>query len=115
MNWSTKSAAVITGVIRDNPGVTGKALFALVDAAYPFGLREHHPYKMWLRERRRLLGAHPRKTKPGICKDCQWAQAGNDTSERYCSFFAKIVADIDTCPQFRKVNKQKEEHNGIVQ
>ncbi len=28
---------------------------AAVDAAYPFGIRDHHPYKIWLRERRAYL------------------------------------------------------------
>lgn len=26
-----------------------------IDDAYPFGIRAHHPYKVWLRERARYL------------------------------------------------------------
>lgn len=27
-----------------------------VDVAYPFGIRKYHPYQMWLKARRELLG-----------------------------------------------------------
>ena len=29
-----------------------------IDAAYPFGEREHHPYKVWLRERKVFFARH---------------------------------------------------------
>lgn len=29
-----------------------------IDAAYPFGVRDHHPYKIWLDCRRKYLGRH---------------------------------------------------------
>lgn len=35
--------------------LTNAELLKLVDAAYPFGEREHHPYKVWLSERRKLI------------------------------------------------------------
>lgn len=36
------------------PADTAKA----IDAAYPFGEREHHPYKVWLRERKLFFAQH---------------------------------------------------------
>ena len=40
-----------------------KAARAMVKAAYPFGLRRHHPYKVWGEEVRRYLpGLYPRKS-----------------------------------------------------
>ena len=37
---------------------TLKARKAAIDAAYPFGEREHHPYKVWLKERRAYLARY---------------------------------------------------------
>jgi hypothetical protein len=37
-------------------GLTGAALKAHVNAAYPFGLRSHHPYKVWCSELRKRFG-----------------------------------------------------------
>lgn len=35
-----------------------------IDAAYPFGERAYHPYKIWLSEKRRWLGrVEPKKIK----------------------------------------------------
>lgn len=31
---------------------------AAIDAAYPFGQREYHPYKIWLKARRSYLGKY---------------------------------------------------------
>ena len=36
------------------PAETAKA----IDEAYPFGERAHHPYKVWLRERRLFFANH---------------------------------------------------------
>lgn len=35
--------------------IDAKELLALVDDAYPFGARSHHPYKAWLAERKILI------------------------------------------------------------
>jgi len=35
-------------------GLAGAALLKHVDEAYPFGPRQHFPYKMWLKARKRL-------------------------------------------------------------
>jgi hypothetical protein len=53
--WRRRARAVIVGVLEANPTADAATLIALVDAAYPFGPREHHPYKAWLAERRLLI------------------------------------------------------------
>lgn len=35
----------------------------IIDAAYPFGQRKYHPYKMWLIERREYLEAYGYKSR----------------------------------------------------
>lgn len=35
-----------------------KARTAIIDAAYPFGPRKYHPYKMWLKERAAYLSRY---------------------------------------------------------
>lgn len=40
-------------------GLDDAATLKHVDAAYPFGERAYHPYKMWLSERRRLVTKKP--------------------------------------------------------
>ncbi len=63
--WSKMSADAIARVVRDNPGLREagpKVLLAAIDAAYPFGERAMHPYKVWLKERSkamRMLGLMP--------------------------------------------------------
>ena len=37
-------------ILADNPQVELKKLRSEISKAYPFGLRENHPYKMWLFE-----------------------------------------------------------------
>ena len=55
--WYTHAAKVIRRAMAEatalhlDPAATKR----LVDAAYPFGERAYHPYKMWLRARRDLL------------------------------------------------------------
>lgn len=50
--WRTKSRNVILAAIKDgrDQGLEGKALEKHVSAAYPFGERAMHPYKIWLNE-----------------------------------------------------------------
>jgi hypothetical protein len=47
---------IITQVLADNPGKEEKELRQLLSAAYPFGMRKYHPYKIWLDEIKRQLG-----------------------------------------------------------
>lgn len=57
--WRDKAATVISDVIRQNPGMEQKELRKLISAAYPFGERKHHPYKIWCDEVKRQLGPQP--------------------------------------------------------
>jgi hypothetical protein len=56
--WYSWAAATITRVQREAEaqGLDAEATRRLVDAAYPFGPREHWPYRQWLKARRELLG-----------------------------------------------------------
>ncbi|WP_414527861.1 hypothetical protein [Nodularia chucula] len=48
------------------PGASPQEMKKIIDAAYPFGLRANHPYKIWLSERReyfKILGIPTRKKK----------------------------------------------------
>ena len=49
-SWADKAREVIAKVKRANPGVEGEELKKLLSAAYPFGERQYHPYKVWLKE-----------------------------------------------------------------
>jgi hypothetical protein len=54
--WRRQSRRVIEAVLKDVPAdAPEKAVREAVSAAYPFGRREHHPYKMWLVEVRHAL------------------------------------------------------------
>lgn len=56
--WRDKSSAVIQQLIQQNPGADEKTLRTLISQAYPYGQREHHPYKIWLDEVKKAM---PRK------------------------------------------------------
>jgi hypothetical protein len=53
--WRRRAQTVMLGVIEETQGQPFAAIVAAVDRAYPFGLRKHHPYKIWLDERRKLI------------------------------------------------------------
>lgn len=71
-HWRTHSRKVIQKVIAENPDKSGKELEKAISAAYPFGPRQYHPYKIWLDEVKIQTGKkvkHPyrqpvRKVKP---------------------------------------------------
>jgi hypothetical protein len=54
--WYVESLRVIAAALEDARarGLDDAATLAHVDAQYPYGLREHWPYKQWLRARRKL-------------------------------------------------------------
>jgi hypothetical protein len=60
--WYAHAASVIRQRLTEAEvqGLDAEATQRLVDAAYPFGERTNHPYRMWLRARRDLL--HPANT-----------------------------------------------------
>lgn len=69
MKWKQKAAQAIQDArhAAAQQGLDPAATLACVDAACPFGPREHHPYKMWLQERRRLCSDLP-GVKPLGCR-----------------------------------------------
>lgn len=71
-HWAETAKAAIARVVEENPGKTDDELLELIDAAYPFGRREHWPYKVWLTERRafRLSRIEPGSPLADICGAC---------------------------------------------
>lgn len=61
-HWRRKAAPIIADVLAATAGRPEHEIRAALRAAYPFGQREHHPYRIWLDEirvqtgRRRLSG-----------------------------------------------------------
>jgi len=55
------AAPIIARVLAENAGKPEVEVRAALRAAYPFGPREHHPYRIWLDEISRQRG---RRTKP---------------------------------------------------
>jgi hypothetical protein len=64
--WRDKSRSVIAAALKEGRavGLEGKALEKHVSAAYPFGLRENHPYKIWLSEFNFQVKGKTNKPKP---------------------------------------------------
>ena len=54
-SWGDRARRVIVQVLSDNPDLSGPELKKKLSQAYPFGEREYHPYKVWLREVGRAL------------------------------------------------------------
>jgi hypothetical protein len=53
--WREQARPIIAAVIARFNGEDSSALRSALRAAYPFGPREYHPYKIWLSEIRRQL------------------------------------------------------------
>lgn len=53
-NWRRVSREVIDRVVAEHKA-NGGDLKKMIDAAYPFGQRQYHPYKIWLSERKAAL------------------------------------------------------------
>ena len=63
--WRQQAAAAIREAHAAVPeGADIKERMKAIDAAYPFGQRKYHPYKMWLIERAEYLGAYGHNPKP---------------------------------------------------
>ena len=64
MTRRDKARPIIAGVIRDVGTSDMKRLREALRDAFPWGPREHHPYKIWLSEIRYQLGLSERKRTP---------------------------------------------------
>ena len=60
MSHWRKQAEIAIKKAHDNipDGATLKERMKIIDAAYPFGMRKYHPYKMWLKERAEYLSTY---------------------------------------------------------
>ena len=66
MSWREQCSPIIHEVLLQNKGKPEKEIKAALRAAYPFGLREMHPYKIWLDEikkQRKLTKSKPENKK----------------------------------------------------
>lgn len=48
--WRTKAAPIIRQVLKETKGQSEKEIRKALIDAYPFGVREYHPYKIWCDE-----------------------------------------------------------------
>lgn len=67
--WYAEAARVIDAAVERGraEGLEGERLLSAVDAAYPFGPREHYPYRAWLKARAhlcRVFGLAPPRRSP---------------------------------------------------
>jgi hypothetical protein len=64
MTWRDRCRPIIAEVIRRVGTEDDRALRRELRNAFPFGVRNYHPYKIWLDEIRVQLGTKPRPTSP---------------------------------------------------
>ena len=55
-HWRKIATPIIAKVLAETAGKTGAEVRAALRAAYPFGVRRHHPYRVWLDEIRIQTG-----------------------------------------------------------
>jgi hypothetical protein len=55
-HWRRIAAPIIARVLADNAGRPEAEVRAALRAVYPFGVRRHHPYRIWLDEIRIQTG-----------------------------------------------------------
>ena len=60
-SWRDHAAPIIAAVILENYGQTEKEIRAILRDHYPFGQREHHPYRIWCDEINVQLGIKAKK------------------------------------------------------
>lgn len=62
MSWRDKARPIIAKVLLEMRGHSPEEIDDAIFAAYPFGIRRYHPYKIWLDEVKRQR--HTRKPDP---------------------------------------------------
>jgi hypothetical protein len=73
-SWRREAAPIVEEVLRETAGQDEKVIRGALRAAYPFGERQYHPYKIWLDEIKRQRGAkwpigHKRKWENGKARE----------------------------------------------
>ncbi len=56
MTWRDHCRPIIARVLAEYSGKSVREVRAALKAAYPYGIREHHPYKIWIDEIARQMG-----------------------------------------------------------
>jgi hypothetical protein len=59
--WRDIAKPIIREVLKENAGKSEKEIRKALKEAYPWGVRQYHPYKIWLDEIRVQLGTKQRK------------------------------------------------------
>lgn len=62
--WRERCSELIRATIKENEGKSEREVRAALRAAWPWGPREHWPYRVWLDEIRRQLGKPSHLHKP---------------------------------------------------
>lgn len=68
MTRRQEAQSVIAQIQRANPQAKGETLRKLLSDAYPFGIKENHPYKIWLEEVNKVCG-RSKRAKPVMTKE----------------------------------------------
>ena len=55
-SWRDRARPIIEKVLQETKGKDEKEIRQALRDAYPFGMREYHPYKIWCDEIRRQRG-----------------------------------------------------------
>jgi len=76
-NWRKRAREVINKARAENPKARGDELRAILKPLYPFGPREMHPYKMWLKEVKLACGASRKKNLNSL-KGKSWLDCRED-------------------------------------
>lgn len=58
MTWYDRAMRVIVVTYNAHKHLPEKEILDAIDAAYPFGARELHPYKQWLKARKAFIYQH---------------------------------------------------------
>lgn len=81
-SWRDRAKPIIERVLRETAGQDEALIRAALRAAYPFGQRQYHPYKVWLDEIARQRGTRMVKARKGTPKRAQ-----QEAAERTLSLF----------------------------
>jgi hypothetical protein len=78
MSWRDSARPIIAKVLAENEGKSEKEIRKALREAYPFGVRQYHPYKIWCDEVKR-----------------QWSylKSRKDLSERWAAHVAKFKSE----------------------
>lgn len=76
--WAEGARRVIARVVTDcrELGLDAARTIEAIDASYPFGVRLHSPYKVWLAERRKAIAALCAGSPDPLSRPCAACGAG---------------------------------------